>query len=58
MIITEMEVNPFRGDIERLGGADNTWRRRIGSYRLIYEIGIKEKTIEIYEIARRTSKTY
>jgi len=53
-----MEVNPFRGDIERLGGADNTWRRRIGSYRLIYEIGIKEKTIEIYEIARRTSKTY
>ncbi len=39
-------------------GEENTWRRRIGAYRVLYEIHPDKKIIYVFEIKRRTSTTY
>lgn len=54
----EMSVNPYAGDIVKLEGANNTWRRRVGSYRVFYEIIPGDKVIHVFRVERRTSKTY
>lgn len=56
--IQEFAVNPYAGDIEKMEGTDDVWRRRIGAYRIKYEIHTREKLIHIFEVERRTSKTY
>ena len=58
LVIIDMEENPFRGDIVKLGGGGNRWRRRIGNYRLIYNILYEERIVFIYDVRRRTSSTY
>lgn len=55
--IDDLAQDPFSGDIQKLGG-ENAWRRRVGSYRIFYQILSQEKMIYIYEIERRTSSTY
>ncbi len=50
--------NPYAGDIEKMKGEENVWRRRIGAYRVFYEIIADEKVIYVYAVERRTSKTY
>lgn len=58
LVIRRIEENPFDGDVIKLGGEENHWRRRIGSYRLMYNILYEERIIVIYDIRRRTSSTY
>ena len=57
-ILQEMRVDPFRGDVIKLGGDGERWRRRIGAYRIMYNLSQKERTLFIYDIRRRTSSTY
>jgi len=57
-VIRLSPVNPFFGDIQKMRGGDNIWRRRVGSYRIFYKIMIAEKTILVFRLERRTSKTY
>lgn len=57
-IFEELTVNPYAGDIQKMEGEDDTWRRRIGSYRMKYEVKISQKAIHVFELARRTSNTY
>jgi len=52
-----MVEDPFMGDILKMAGKDS-WRRRVGSYRIFYNIHRDLKLIYIFEITRRTSKTY
>lgn len=54
----EIGTNPYLGDIEKMKGEENSWRRRVGNYRIFYEIIVRDKTIYIFRIERRTSKTY
>ncbi|OHA03354.1 MAG: hypothetical protein A3J58_01285 [Candidatus Sungbacteria bacterium RIFCSPHIGHO2_02_FULL_52_23] len=54
----ELTINPYAGDIRKMEGEDDTWRRRIGAYRIKYEVQTAERIIRIFEISRRTSKTY
>ena len=56
--LEECAVNPYAGDIEKMEGTDDTWRRRIGAYRIKYEVRTKEKVIYVFDVARLTSKTY
>ncbi len=57
-VINAMELNPFVGDIEKLSGGENVWRRRIGPYRILYEISVEKKLIYVFEVKRRASNTY
>jgi len=56
--LKELAINPYSGDIEKILGEENVWRRRIGAYRVFYEIISQEKVIRVFRIERRTSKTY
>lgn len=51
-------ANPYFGDIQKMKGAYDTWRRRVGAYRVFYKIRIPEKAILVFRIERRTSRTY
>jgi mRNA interferase RelE/StbE len=56
--IEKLPLNPFYGDIEKMKGEENSWRKRVGSYRIFYEIIDEDRTVYVYDIKRRTSKTY
>ncbi len=56
--IDSIAIDPFSGDIEKLGGQNNVWRRRAGSYRIFYRIYTNNKLVYILDVERRTSKTY
>ncbi|MDP3769849.1 MAG: type II toxin-antitoxin system RelE/ParE family toxin [bacterium] len=57
-VISEMAQNPFMGDLQKLGGKETEWRRRIGAYRIIFELSIAEHCLFITDIRRRASNTY
>ncbi|MBI4692371.1 MAG: type II toxin-antitoxin system RelE/ParE family toxin [Candidatus Terrybacteria bacterium] len=57
-VIRFLPSNPFFGDIQKMKGEDNAWRRRVGSYRIFYKIKITEKVILVFRLERRTSSTY
>lgn len=53
-----METDPFDGDIVKLGGEEDMWRRRVGAYRVLFKVLSEEKVVFVREVARRTSSTY
>lgn len=53
-----LPTNPYFGDIQKMKGESNVWRRRIGSYRLFYKIKVEEKVLLVFRFERRSSKTY
>lgn len=53
-----MEHDPFEGDVKRLKGYPTAWRRRMGSYRIIYDLYVEKRLIVVAGIVRRTSTTY
>jgi mRNA-degrading endonuclease RelE of RelBE toxin-antitoxin system len=53
-----MGEDPFTGDIARVQGEPFGWRRRVGNYRVIYELIIDQRVIIVSRIARRTTTTY
>jgi len=57
-VLREFEVDPWQGDIVKTDHGENTWRRRVGNYRIIYFVSINLRLIEIKEIRRRTSSMY
>ena len=56
-VIQHLPVDPFAGDIEKMEGGEN-WRRRVGVYRIFYEIILAEKVVYVFDVKRRTSATY
>lgn len=57
-VIRLLPLNPYFGDIQKMKGENNAWRRRIGSYRIFYKIKIAERAILVFHLKRRTSNTY
>lgn len=57
-VIQDLPENPYVGDIEKMESEENAWRRRIGNYRIFYEIITKRKLIHVTDVRRRTSSTY
>lgn len=57
-VIEELPSNPFAWDIEKMGGEENGWRRRVGSYRIFYELIVADKVVYVFHVERRNSKTY
>ena len=57
-VIKLLPLNPYFGDIQKMEGTENTWRRRVGVFRIFYKIKVFDKVILIFHVERRTSKTY
>ena len=58
IIENNLSSDPYGGDVEKMKGEEMVWRRRVGNYRIFYEIIAKEKIIYIFNVQRRTSNTY
>jgi mRNA interferase RelE/StbE len=56
--LVSMQEDPFAGDIKRLKGLPDAWRRRVGNYRIVYDLNLEERRIVVLAILRRTSTTY
>jgi mRNA interferase RelE/StbE len=56
--IRSMAGNPFGGDVLKLEGENNRWRRRVGSYRIFFAVDHTANTVAVSAIVRRTSNTY
>lgn len=53
-----MEHDPFSGDIVRLRVQPVAWRRRVGDWRILYDVDLKERRVLVHDVLRRTSTTY
>ena len=51
-----LQRDPFSGDVKRLRPAE--WRRRVGNYRIFYDLLLEDRLILVTAIRRRTSTTY
>jgi mRNA interferase RelE/StbE len=57
-VIEHLTEDPFFGDIKKMKGEENVWRRRVGSYRISYELVFAERVLHVFGVERRTSTTY
>ena len=58
--IDEMENDPMVGDVKPLKGSEwkGYYRKRVGSYRIIFTINTQAMTVEVSAIIIRSEKTY
>ena len=53
-----MRTDPYGGDIKFLRGAGNTMRRRVGDWRILFELYKDRRLVVVLGVKRRGSKTY
>ena len=51
-----LQRDPFSGDIKRL--QPSGWRRRVGAYRIFYDLLLEGHLVVVTAISRRTSTMY
>jgi mRNA interferase RelE/StbE len=56
--VCSLADDPFTGDVLKLEGQGNRWRRRVGNYRVFFAVDSTSKTVDVSAIVRRTSRTY
>ncbi|MFZ0309936.1 MAG: type II toxin-antitoxin system RelE/ParE family toxin [Candidatus Sulfotelmatobacter sp.] len=55
--LAEMQEDPFQGDIRKLQGLPG-FRRRVGNWRILFEVALERRHIVVAAIERRTSTSY
>ena len=58
LAIDAMEENPFLGDVRKLKGGREGFRRRVGDWRIFFDIPLEEHRVVVTAIERRTTTTY
>ena len=54
-----MQQDPFGGDLVRLQGVlPAAWRRRVGPWRILFDVYPDRQLVAVADIRRRTSTTY
>ena len=53
-----MELDSLTGDIERLKDQPTAFRRRLGDWRLFFDVDPERRLVEVRYIERRTTTTY
>ena len=56
--LEEMRSDPYSGDIKLLKGTDRAWRRRVGAWRIMFEVSPDARVVAIHDVERRGSNTY
>jgi mRNA-degrading endonuclease RelE of RelBE toxin-antitoxin system len=57
--LNEMKGDPFQGDTAPLRGEyQGAYRRRVGSWRILFTVKPDIEVVIIHDIRRRTSSTY
>ncbi len=55
--LAEMQEDPLQGDIRKLQGLPG-FRRRVGNWRILFEVALERRHIVVAAIERRTSTSY
>lgn len=55
---SEMRTSPFAGDVKSLRGTKGALRRRVGDWRILFDLHQKKRLIVVTAVKRRSSKTY
>ena len=58
VVLDEFSLGPYLGDIKKIKGYEDTWRRRVGRYRITYEVSVSSKVISVTSIEIKTDNTY
>ena len=53
-----MQEDPFGGDVVRLKAQPTAWRRRVGDWRILFDVDPKHQVVIVHGVVRRTSTTY
>jgi mRNA-degrading endonuclease RelE of RelBE toxin-antitoxin system len=56
--IEEMKEDPLHGDVRKLHGGLEGFRRRVGDWRIFFDVNPTERQVIVTDIERRTSTTY
>jgi mRNA interferase RelE/StbE len=56
--IDSLAAEPRPAGVVKLHGRAAVYRRRVGAYRIIYEIQDRIRLVRVIEISRRTTQTY
>jgi mRNA-degrading endonuclease RelE of RelBE toxin-antitoxin system len=54
----EMRSDPYDGDIKFLKGTNRILRRRVGNWRIEFEVRSHQRIVVILSVTRRSSNTY
>jgi mRNA-degrading endonuclease RelE of RelBE toxin-antitoxin system len=57
-VMNSLVADPFRGDVKKIHGREDVWRRRVGSYRIFYKVQQSERIVLVFDVERRSSQTY
>jgi mRNA-degrading endonuclease RelE of RelBE toxin-antitoxin system len=58
-VLRSMGTNPFGGDLERLTKHHRySFRRRVGSYRILFNVDVTARRVRVGSVERRTTTTY
>ncbi len=58
LALQEMRADPFSGDVVWLKNQPYSLRRRVGTWRILFDIDTKIKLVVIGDVKRRTDNTY
>lgn len=57
-VIEDETFDPYVGDIRKVKGEENRWARRVGEYRIYYEVYQSTRIVNIVCVERRTTQSY
>lgn len=58
LALQEMRTDPFSGDVVWLKNQQYSMRRRVGTWRILFDVNTKIKLVVIGDVRRRTGNTY
>jgi mRNA-degrading endonuclease RelE of RelBE toxin-antitoxin system len=53
-----MAEMPFSGHVEKMRGFESKYRRRVGDWRIVFDVYSVERLVRVTAIERRTTTTY
>lgn len=56
--IERLRIDPFAGDLVRLTNGEAAYRRRVGDYRILFDVFRDRRHVDVVAVLRRTTTTY
>lgn len=56
--IAAMQDDPLSGDVQALRNQPAGYRRRVGNYRILFDLDLTTRTVLVHDVLRRSSTTY
>lgn len=57
-VLDEVTTDPFSGDVLPLTNQPSAYRRRVGNWRIFFDVDHDQRRVEVTALARRTTTTY